>query len=114
MQKITNYIVAQATLYKIDTYIIEVYFGSQYYELGVSPDCSNIYVGSLLHLPNSSLKVIGQLGSSIRELDLSFCEVGHNLRPLEHLFGLRTLIMDNCGLSDNLCLTYIHCLQTLR
>ena len=70
--------------------------------------------GSLLPLPSSSLKVIGQFRSTLCELNLSFCLLDHNLKPLEDLFGLQTLVMDNCGITDKHCLPYLHELQTLR
>ena len=71
-------------------------------------------IGSLLPLPSSSLKVIGQFRSTLCELNLSFCLLDHNLKPLEDLFGLQTLVMDNCGITDKHCLPYLHVLQTLR
>ena len=70
--------------------------------------------GSLLPLPSSSLKDIGQFRSTLCELELIFCQLDHNLKPLEDLFGLQTLVMDNCGITDKHCLPYLHELQTLR
>ena len=65
-------------------------------------------------LPSSSLHILGHLGSTIRELDLSFCPLTFDLRPLEALFALQSLTMDNCGLNESHCLPYLRHLHTLR
>ena len=65
-------------------------------------------------LPQSSLHILGQLGSTISELDLSFCRLALDLRPLEALLVLQSLTMDNCGLTDAHCLPYLNYLHTLR
>ena len=102
-----------------------VYTGLNSHFLSIIFFCANLLIlifnfsfissiGSLLPLPSSSLKVIGQFRSTLCELDLSFCLLDHNLKPLEDLFSLQTLVMDNCGITDKHCLPYLHELQTLR
>ena len=66
------------------------------------------------HVPVSSLRVIGLLGRNILDLDLSFSLVDVDLRPLEQLFALQTLVLDNCGVSDKHCLPFLYHLHTLR
>ena len=66
------------------------------------------------HVPVSSLRVIGLLGRNILDLDLSFSLVDVDLRPLEQLFALQTLVLDNCGVLDKHCLPFLYHLHTLR
>lgn len=57
--------------------------------------------------------MLGQLGSTIVSLDLSFSCPGDDLRYLENLFGLRVLTLDSCQLSDMLIVPTIGELRIL-
>jgi Leucine-rich repeat (LRR) protein len=44
----------------------------------------------------TSLQPLGSLGSSLRELDLSYCVAVQNLEGLQNCVGLRTLSLQGC------------------
>ncbi len=65
-------------------------------------------------MPASALRVVATLGTTVVELNLSFCEVDRDLRPLEAMYALKTLILDNSSIGDRHIFPYLYHLETLR
>ena len=79
------------------------------------------YVGNSEELPLQGFKNIAKLSSrTITKIDLTFCNLSkvHSMflvHTIEAQFSnLRTLIMDNCHLNDNIRLPYFANLTVLR